>query len=1151
MEKNRPFFQVGGNLDEDAPSYIERPADAEMLTALERGELCLVLAPRQTGKSSLMVHTRARLRDKGVRVGVVDLQPLGSQPDPARWFNDVVFQIEDSLQLATDTLAWWEQNQRLGPMQRFLKFLEDVVLGEIQGNMALFFDEIDSVLNLPFADDFFTTLRSFYNFRSTKPELKRLSFALLGVAMASELIKDRTRTPFNIGTSIQITDFTPENIHGFQKVLGENSQPLIDRIFYWTDGQPFLVQTLAAAISAVPAAERTPEQIDREIETKFFKGKVEQDTHLGFMQNYLLGDRAILRKTLQTYKQVLQGKPVARDKQSPAQNRLRLAGVVRVADERLQPRNRIYSRIFDPQWIKAHTPSDALWLAAYGAAITLLVALAWVFLIQPLLFPRFPQIKQIIRYSPDPSVNIRIPLNRTNVPQITLKRSDTWKTEQVFDRKQTLLVKFKLTERSFDALKLEKSIPGDILLKLKPLENQEFTDEGNFLNALNEHIGKEQTIKYKTLILKHAPALFPLEIRYTVSGLEKGEYQHTLELSGGWPRQTRTIPVKIVYYPNWEVKQIPDKRLADLNPIVEVYDDRIIFKNAMNARGLGRLAGFSPPITAYKLSADRDQLLFGTADGQIQLLDVTFTDAVDRGLIDESLFNDRKQRSLQTFTGHQQAVLCLAFAADGRTVISGSRDQSVKLWDIQSGKELHTFAGHRGAVTALAVAPDGDSVFSGSDDHTIKQWDLLTGRELYTFDVQNAAVTALAVAPDGKMLVSGGADGSLRCYALQTKALLHNVKVHKGVVVVAFSQNGKWLVSGDANGAVKMWDTATWNERDVGEAFGNSIRVIDFAAQDQLVFAQTATHGLKTYETSNGNEIQVYSGHQGYIAMGLSFSRSGNLIVSGSLDKSMKLWNVKNAQLLRVFQHSGEVLGTRFLSDDTQLISAEWAGDNALRLWEIETGKELCVFRGHESGIAGLDISPNGKLAASASQDKTVKIWDIERCQELKELQGHEDVVNCVAFSPDGKFITSGSSDNTIKLWDVDTGQELQTFKGHDSDVYGIAFSPDGKILISGSGDNTLKLWDVSTGKELRTLTGHTETVQSVAFSPNGKNIVSASADNTVKLWDVATGQILRDFAGYKGRVFGVAFSPDGKWVASGGADGVIKIWWAAVEPPD
>ena len=390
MDKNQSFFQVGGNLDEDAPSYIERPADAEIFTALLRGELCLVLAPRQTGKSSLMVHTRTKLLSKSIHVGVVDLQPLGSQANPAQWFIDVLFQIEDSLNLNTDTFEWWEQNQRLGPMQRFLKFLEEVVLGEIPGDVVLFFDEIDSVLKLPFADDFFTTLRSFYNARSTKPELKRLSFALLGVATASEFIKDRSRTPFNIGTPIQLSDFAPEKILGFQKVLGDDSHALINRIFFWTDGQPFLVQLLAAAIYALPTLERTPEQIDQIIEFKFFQGKLEQDTHLGFMQNYLLGDRALLRKMLKIYQQVLQGKYVAWHQQSEAQSRLRLAGVVRTQNECLKPRNRIYSRVFGQQWIEAHISRDVQRLVAYGASTSLLFMLAWVFLLQPMLFPYSP-----------------------------------------------------------------------------------------------------------------------------------------------------------------------------------------------------------------------------------------------------------------------------------------------------------------------------------------------------------------------------------------------------------------------------------------------------------------------------------------------------------------------------------------------------------------------------------------------------------------------------------------------------------------------------------------------------------------------------------------------------------------------------------------
>ena len=156
MRERTDFFQVGGTLSEDAPSYIERPADKELLAALERGELCLVLAPRQTGKSSLMVHAVVRLREDEVRGGIVDLQLLGSQKDPDRWFGAVVNQIGRSLKLKVNSIEWWKAHNQLDATQRFTNFLEDVVLADVQGEVVLFFDEIDSVLSLPFSDDFFT-----------------------------------------------------------------------------------------------------------------------------------------------------------------------------------------------------------------------------------------------------------------------------------------------------------------------------------------------------------------------------------------------------------------------------------------------------------------------------------------------------------------------------------------------------------------------------------------------------------------------------------------------------------------------------------------------------------------------------------------------------------------------------------------------------------------------------------------------------------------------------------------------------------------------------------------------------------------------------------------------------------------------------------
>jgi len=375
MNKSSAFFQVGGTLSEDAPSYIERPADTELLDALEQHEFCLVLAPRQMGKSSLMVHAITRLKNRGVTSAIIDLQLLGSESDVERWFINVIYQIKRTAKLKPNTEEWWDANRHLGPTQRFIAFLEEVVLTEISGEVVLFFDEIDSVLPLPFSDDFFTTIRSIYNSRAVNSALKRLTVVLLGVATASSFIKDRTRTPFNIGKSITLTDFSEDKTRPFQDVLGPHSKHLIDRIFYWTNGQPLLVQKLAAAAYTWPPNERSPERVDDEVEQSYLRLKIEQDTHFKFIQDYLLDATSNIRKTLNTYRDVLKGRYIENSEQSPVQARLKLAGVVRNEKGGLIPRNRIYEYVFNLQWVNEHLPADFQKWLAYGTSTALALTL--------------------------------------------------------------------------------------------------------------------------------------------------------------------------------------------------------------------------------------------------------------------------------------------------------------------------------------------------------------------------------------------------------------------------------------------------------------------------------------------------------------------------------------------------------------------------------------------------------------------------------------------------------------------------------------------------------------------------------------------------------------------------------------------------------
>jgi hypothetical protein len=227
-----------------------------------------------------------------------------------------------------------------------------------------------------------------------------------------------------------------------------------------------------------------------------------------------------------------------------------------------------------------------------------------------------------------------------------------------------------------------------------------------------------------------------------------------------------------------------------------------------------------------------------------------------------------------------------------------------------------------------------------------------------------------------------------------------------------------------------------------------------------------------------------------------------------------------------------------FSSDQKTLASGSL--DDTIRIWELSSGKGLLTLQGYADRIS---FSPDGKTLASGSWDKTVRIWELSSGKELLTLKGHTDDVTSVSFSPDGKTLASGSLDKTVRLWELSSGKELLTLKGHTESVYSVSFSPDGKTLTSGSLDCTVRIWNISSGKELLTLKGHTSYVTSVSFSPDGKTLTSGSWDRTVRMWELATGKCLHILTKFMNRVNSVAWDPNGKWLVTGDHSGAVKKW--------
>lgn len=355
------FFIAGGTLPPEAPSYVRRPADRELYEAVRDGKFSYVLTPRQMGKSSLMVRTARRLTAEGVQTAIIDLNQIGTRITVEQWYLGLLTKLTNQLKLVVDIENWWQSRSNLGPVQRFNEFLHDVLLTEIKSPIAIFIDEIDSTLSLSFTDDFFAVIRAIYNSRATDSSYERLTFVLLGVATPADLIVDRNRTPFNIGQRIDLREFSRADAEVLQKELQthllDQGQAVFERIFHWTNGQPYFTQKLCLAVTESQHRNWTDNEIDALVHRLYLSDEAKRETNLQFIRENVKVN-SYKRDLLRLYQQVYQGKRVTEDERSLVQNYLKLYGLLQGNDGVLTIRNEIYRHAFNETWIRTNLPAD-------------------------------------------------------------------------------------------------------------------------------------------------------------------------------------------------------------------------------------------------------------------------------------------------------------------------------------------------------------------------------------------------------------------------------------------------------------------------------------------------------------------------------------------------------------------------------------------------------------------------------------------------------------------------------------------------------------------------------------------------------------------------------------------------------------------------
>lgn len=575
--------------------------------------------------------------------------------------------------------------------------------------------------------------------------------------------------------------------------------------------------------------------------------------------------------------------------------------------------------------------------------------------------------------------------------------------------------------------------------------------------------------------------------------------------------------------------------LGDSNSQVAVYAPGLPNQLAMAVQGVdfGEVYG-----VAY--SADSGAVFTCGKDGKARLTAGPKPDGSSAG---------NTATKLREYTGHDGAVYCLALVpTDGKTLVTGGEDRSVRLWDVASGKQLRSFQGHLTKLSAVTARGDGGQIASGSEDGAIRIWDLNAVDEHRALTEATDSLWAVVYSPDGKHIAAAGSDLAIRVYDAQTGKLEATLTGAKSpVTALAFFPDSNRLVSAGGDRVVVVWDVA--RQKPIKELAGHESAILSVAVSDdskQIVSGgAVGDRTVRGFSPEGDKASWIYSARSGVCAVAIR--KGGKHVAAGLADGSLVALTLdgNTPKGVSTQAHIAGVSCVAYSPDGNRLASV--GGDGILRVWTVAAdgaltpvgkfdGQAKASVAGTFTPLTGVAFSPDGRYVAAVGADTVVRVWDIETKSEVRGLRGHTDWVTSVAFSPSGRFLASVGvdKDKTLRIFELPP-LETSASGGHALGVNAVAASPDGRTVATAGIDQTIKVWDIASGKLIETLVGNADVPFALAFLGNSKLVmggrVPTGDTGRMHFWRLAPPAQIGTVT--SGEVYGLVARADGTKVGA------------------